>query len=91
MKVKGGLTGYAQVNGRSFISWEEIFAYDVKYVNNITFIGDVKIVFQTIGKVFRRESIADSTVIEKKEGGKLHVNCGGVDYILHEPLHIERR
>ena len=89
--VRPGLTGLAQVNGRSFISWEEIFAYDLEYVNNITFIGDIKIIFQTIIKVFRRESIADSTVMEKKEDGKLHANYNGVDYILHEPLDVERR
>ena len=88
--VRPGLTGLAQVNGRSFISWEEIFAYDVKYVSNITFVEDVKILFKTINKVFRRDSIADSTVIEKKEDGKLHMNCNGVDYILHEALDVER-
>ena len=50
--VRPGLSGLAQVNGRNAISWEEKFAYDVEYVNKITFMGDVKIIFQTVKKVF---------------------------------------
>ena len=54
--VRAGLTGLAQVNGRSFISWEEIFEYDVQYVNNITLLGDFKIIFQTFLKEIGRAS-----------------------------------
>lgn len=50
--VRPGLSGLAQINGRNAISWEDKFAYDVKYVNKITFYGDVKIIFETIKKVF---------------------------------------
>lgn len=50
--VRPGLSGLAQVNGRNAISWEDKFAYDVKYVKRITFFGDIKIVFDTIKKVF---------------------------------------
>lgn len=50
--VKPGLTGLAQVNGRNFVKWEERFALDVEYVNNISFIGDCKIIFLTIWKAF---------------------------------------
>lgn len=51
-EVRPGLSGLAQVNGRNAISWEEKFEYDVEYVDNITFIGDIKIIFLTIWKAF---------------------------------------
>ena len=50
--VRPGLSGLAQVNGRNAISWEEKFSYDVSYVNQITFLGDVKILMDTVKKVF---------------------------------------
>ncbi len=56
--VRPGLTGYAQVNGRNSISWEEKFKDDLEYVHNVTIINDIKIVFKTIGKVFKREGIS---------------------------------
>ena len=56
--VRPGLTGYAQVNGRNTLSWEEKFKDDIKYVHNVTFINDIKIIFKTIGKVFKREGIS---------------------------------
>lgn len=59
--VRPGLTGLAQINGRNAISWEDKFSYDVKYVNQISFTGDVKIFFATIGKVFKREGISSDT------------------------------
>lgn len=56
-EVRPGFTGLAQVNGRNSISWEEKFDWDVKYVDRITFIGDVKIIFATLRTVIRREGI----------------------------------
>lgn len=50
--VRPGLSGLAQVNGRNAISWEDKFRYDIQYVNKITFFGDVKIIFDTVKKVF---------------------------------------
>lgn len=50
--VRPGLSGLAQVNGRNAISWEDKFRYDIQYVNKITFFGDVKIIFDTVRKVF---------------------------------------
>lgn len=50
--VRPGLSGLAQVNGRNAISWEEKFKFDVMYVNKITFIGDVKIILETVKKAF---------------------------------------
>lgn len=56
--VKPGLTGLAQVNGRNAISWEEKFEYDVTYAENVTFWGDIKILFMTVFKVFKRDGIS---------------------------------
>ena len=55
--VRQGLTGLAQVNGRNNITWEEKINYDLKYIQNITFIGDAKIILETILKVFRKDDI----------------------------------
>jgi lipopolysaccharide/colanic/teichoic acid biosynthesis glycosyltransferase len=65
--VRPGLTGYAQVNGRNAISWEERFSYDVKYVDNITFIGDVKIILGTVKAVFKRSGITSETSATMEE------------------------
>ena len=55
--VKPGLTGYAQVNGRNTITWEQKFDYDVWYVDHLSFLLDLKIVFQTVAVVFRHSDI----------------------------------
>lgn len=60
--VRPGLTGLAQISGRNAITWEQKFDLDVKYVDNISFLGDCKIIFKTIKKVLVREGIsADNT------------------------------
>ncbi|MBQ2785787.1 MAG: sugar transferase [Oscillospiraceae bacterium] len=59
--VRPGLTGLAQVSGRNSISWTERFRYDVTYVDNITFWGDVKILFMTVKKVLVRDGISSAT------------------------------
>lgn len=56
--VRPGITGWAQVNGRNAISWQQKFEYDVFYVNNISFMNDMKIIFLTVKKVVVREGIA---------------------------------
>ena len=56
--VRPGLSGLAQVNGRNAIAWEGKLAYDLEYVQNITFLGDWKIIFLTVLKVFKREDIS---------------------------------
>ena len=60
--VRPGLSGLAQVNGRNAISWEEKFAYDVSYVNHITFLLDVSIFCKTILLVLKREGIANDNM-----------------------------
>ena len=57
-EVRPGFTGLAQVHGRNAISWEEKFDWDVKYVDHITFMGDVKIILETVRTVLKREGIS---------------------------------
>lgn len=57
-KVRPGITGWAQVNGRNAISWEQKFDYDVWYVENLNFILDLRIIYLTFLKVFKSEGIS---------------------------------
>ena len=75
--VRPGLTGLAQINGRNYVSWEDKFAMDLDYVSHITFIKDVKLIFQTIGIVIKHEDIETGSFIEK-------------DGVIYRPLNIER-
>lgn len=65
--VRPGLTGWAQVNGRNAISWEDKFRLDVEYVDKISFAMDVKILFMTVGKIFKREGISSETSATMEE------------------------
>ena len=66
-QIRGGLSGLAQVNGRNLLSWEERFAYDIKYLDSITFWGDVRIFFKTIKKVVKGSDIGLRGVTAPKE------------------------
>lgn len=67
-EVRPGLSGYAQVNGRNKVSWEEKFQMDVQYVDNITFIGDLKIIVQTVIKAFiKKDGISSETSATMEE------------------------
>jgi lipopolysaccharide/colanic/teichoic acid biosynthesis glycosyltransferase len=65
-EIKPGITGWAQVNGRNAISWQEKFSFDVWYVNNISFMLDLKILLLTIRKVF----VIDEAIIDGTEAGQ---------------------
>jgi len=69
-EVKPGITGWAQVNGRNAISWDKKFELDVWYVEHISFILDLKILFKTIRKVIKKEGInaVDAATIEPFNG-----------------------
>lgn len=71
-EVRPGFTGYAQVHGRNSITWEDKFDKDVYYVDHISFLGDWKIIFQTIKTVVKREGInsKDSVTMEPFKGSK---------------------
>lgn len=60
-EVRPGFTGLAQVHGRNSITWEEKFDWDVKYVDNISFLGDWKIIFETVKTVLSHEGISSET------------------------------
>ena len=66
-EVRPGFTGYAQVNGRNAISWEDKFNYDVEYVDSVTFLGDWKIIFKTVGTVLKRDGISSETSVTMEE------------------------
>ena len=72
-EVRPGLSGHAQVNGRNAISWEDKFNLDVEYVDSVSFIGDWKIIFLTIKKVFVKEGISSDTSVtmEPYRGSKI--------------------
>lgn len=71
--VRPGLTGLAQVSGRNSITWEEKFNDDLEYIEKISILEDIKIIFMTIGKVFKREGISqeNNATMEKFKGNKM--------------------
>ena len=62
-EIKPGLTGWAQVNGRNAISWIEKFNYDVYYVDNLSFLLDIKIIMMTLYKIIKLEGISSSSSV----------------------------
>lgn len=70
--VRPGLSGLAQVNGRNAISWEEKFAYDTQYVGKITFLGDMKIIIDTVKKVFVKSEGIELNALEDFDEYRKH-------------------
>ena len=66
-EVKPGITGWAQVNGRNAIGWQQKFEYDVWYVDNISFSLDMKILWRTFAKVLKSEGITDAASVTMKK------------------------
>ena len=77
-KVTQGLTGLAQVSGRNNISWEEKLAYDQEYVKHITFLGDLKIIFKTIGNVLKKEDINTDGMATAEDFGDYLLRTGKI-------------
>ena len=65
--VRPGFTGLAQVNGRNSISWEEKFKWDIEYVKNISFIGDLRIILKTFSVVLKKEGINSDSAVTMEE------------------------
>lgn len=72
--VRPGLTGLAQINGRNNTTWEKRFDDDLKYIENVTFVGDLKIFFKTFIKVFKKEGISQegNVTMEKFKGNNVN-------------------
>lgn len=71
--VRPGITGLAQVNGRNFITWEEIFSYDLDYVKRCSLLLDIEILIKTIAKVLTHSDISDATQgVEDSSGKRVH-------------------
>ena len=88
--VRPGLTGMSQVHGRNYSSWQERLSYDLSYVNKITFIGDVKIIFETVKAVLSHSGVADRSQIHTDENGDLYITINGVKHKYPKPLDEER-
>lgn len=66
-EVRPGLTGYAQVHGRNAVTWEDKFRMDVEYVDNITFLGDIRIILGTVKAVLKRDGISSESAVTMEE------------------------
>lgn len=90
--VRPGLTGLAQVNGRNNITWEQKFEYDLLYIDRgITFLGDLKIILQTVGKVLKRsDTVREGTVSDMDYGDWLMME-GKVDQATYDEKQEEAR
>ncbi len=77
--VRPGLSGLAQVNGRNAIKWETKLQYDLAYIENITFYGDIALIVETIFKVFKREDISEEGMETAEDLGDYLLRIGSVD------------
>lgn len=82
--VLPGLTGWAQVNGRNNITWEEKLNYDLEYIKDITFINDVKIIIKTVFKVFKKEDVTTKGMDTAEDYGDYLLRIGKVNSIIYE-------
>ena len=90
--VRPGLTGLAQVNGRNNITWEQKFAFDLQYIDSgITFLGDVRIILQTVLKVFKREDIVRDGTVSDLDLGDWLLQTGKISPETYEKSQAEAR
>lgn len=83
--VPPGLTGLAQINGRNNITWEKKFEYDLQYIENgITFVNDMKILFQTVGKVLKRADVVREGTVSDMDFGDWLMMHGKVDQATYD-------
>lgn len=85
--VRPGLTGLAQVNGRNNISWEQKFRYDLEYIRRISFMGDVKIILQTVLKVLRSDDVVREGTVSDLDLGDYLLENGTIsreEYLLRQ-------
>ncbi len=86
--VRPGLTGLAQVNGRNNTTWETRFEYDLKYIENITFMGDVRIILKTIIKCLSRDGINEEGMATAEDFGDYLLKKGEIEQSVYEDFQI---
>lgn len=89
--AKPGLTGLAQVNGRNAVSWEEKLDWDLKYIEHVSFVNDVKIVLATVAAVFKRSGITDGENATALDYGDALLKAGKVSKQQYEALQAQAR
>ena len=90
--VRPGLTGLAQCNGRNNITWEQKFEYDLQYIDaGITFIGDMKIIFQTVGKVLKRSDTVREGTASDMDFGDWLMSEGKIDQEIYDKNQSEAK
>ena len=85
--VMPGLSGLAQVRGRNDISWEDKFKYDLEYINTISFLGDLKLIFETLFKTARCEYINTTGMATAEDLGDYLLRTGKISYVQYKDLH----
>ena len=90
-RVRPGLTGLAQVSGRNNISWEHKFECDLEYISKITFWGDLKIIFKTIGKVLKGSDTVREGTVSDVDFGDYLLEKGAVSAEDYEKLQSEAK
>lgn len=76
--AKPGMSGLAQVRGRNAITWEEKLDWDLKYIEKVSFLGDVKIIFETVAAVFKRSGITDGENATALDYGDVLLKAGKI-------------
>ena len=89
--AKPGLTGLAQVKGRNAVTWEEKLNWDLKYIEKVSFLGDVKILFETVAVVFKRSGITDGENATALDYGDALLRAGKVSRPHYDALQVYAR
>jgi lipopolysaccharide/colanic/teichoic acid biosynthesis glycosyltransferase len=89
--AKPGLTGLAQVKGRNAVTWEEKLNWDLKYIEKVSFLGDVKILFETVAVVFKRSGITDGENATALDYGDALLKTGKVSKSQYDVLQAQAR
>lgn len=89
--AKPGLTGLAQVKGRNAVTWEEKLDWDLKYIEKVSFLGDVKILFETVAVVFKRSGITDGENATAFDYGDVLLREGKVSKAKYDALQAHAR
>lgn len=89
--VRPGLSGLAQVNGRNAIKWENKLSYDLEYIEDITFLGDVRLIIKTFTKVFARADISEEGMETAEDLGDYLLRIGSIEETEYNSLLKESR